>query len=190
VIGLAASWLRVSRLSVVGVVAVVCAWIGWSAGAGPTGLPGLRSPVPIDAIVPCLVALGSTAGLVEEWASILRYGSRPVWVPPAVRFAGTLLAATLPWLATIGAPSSQRLLPLVAIGVSLAAVAVSVVGSFGWIPLVVASYAFLLATSQQPTVLIDESGVAAALVVLAAFALYLLAAFARGYATVRGRCGA
>jgi hypothetical protein len=146
---LLATYLRISGLPVVVGVSVVVAYYGWRVGQRPTGLPGLRSNVSVEAILPCVVGLGSTAGLVEPWSAVLRYSPRPRLIFPVARIVGTQLAACLPWLLTAGDPSSQRVLALTIAAVSVAACTVALLESYGWIVLILAAYTFLQVTSRH-----------------------------------------
>jgi hypothetical protein len=173
------SWLRISGVPVVAVVSVVIAWIGWSSGSRPTGVPGLRYHVSVEAILPCLVALGSTAGLVDGWMWILRHSPRPVWAVPVARLGGTVLVAGLPWLVTITDPFSQRVLPLVVAGVAVAACSVSVLGSYGWVPLVPIAYVFLTLVSQHSSWVVWPHPWLAAISLVTGCTVYVAAAVRR-----------
>jgi hypothetical protein len=149
-IRLTVTWLRLSGVLVVGAVALVVASYGWSSGSHPTGVPGVRLSVAFEAIVPCVAGISATAGLVDAWSWIERMSPRPAWVLPVVRLAGTMLAAGWPWLVTTAMPSSRACLALTVCAVSVAALAVGVLGSYAWVPLVVVAYAFLEVSSRHP----------------------------------------
>jgi hypothetical protein len=175
---LLATYVRISGLPVVVGVSVAVAFYEWRSGPPTARLPGMRTDVAVEAILPCLVALGSTAGLVEGWSVVLRYSPRSRLLIPVARFVGTQVAACLPWLLTAGDPSSRRVLALTIAAVSVAACMVGLLESYGWIPLVLLAYTFLQVASRHRQWLIGAHlGVAAACVVVG-FATYAAAAMA------------
>lgn len=181
------SWLRVSRLPTVAVLAAGCAGWAWAFADRTVGVPGVARPLTVEATIPCLMALAATISLVDEWAPLLLCAARPWWLLTILRLGGTLVAATLPWLLGSHDPTNARVLGLAAIAVSVAALAVGIAGRFGWIPLLLAGYAFLVVTAGHPEWLIEVPPLLVGASVLAGGAASVGAAGLRRRLALSGR---